>query len=565
MSDTKEQLKAYFEQLRKSFAFCLTETWRLCPDNLPTPDRIQLDMADFMQNGPKRRGIRGFRGLSKTWLACAYLLWRFLRDVDERALFTSQNRSHAVGSLHMVRDWIDFIPFYRHLAPNPQSTQRDKSDMLDMGPSSANRVASITAIGITGQLPGIRASIIVPDDVETNENTLTHEQRARLLVRMDEHENIVFPDGDIIYLGTPHHEDTIYDELVDRGYTFRTYPIVYPRPDEMVPGLAPILQEDLDTGRAQPGDPIWPERFDRDFCVAKQAAIATHTWAMQFMLRSNLAESERYPLKLADFIVYPTHRDKAPASIAWGQGDHTGSTAITDIASVGFGTDQFYAPIMTDPTWMLYHGTKAYIDPAGLGKDEMAWAICGQLHGNLYIKYVDGVHGGATHENLEKIVLSLRDHGATELVIETNFGGDMLIRLIDPVIRRFMVRREDANPRFPNGWACSVIGTHSTGQKELRIINELEPPLKQHRIIIDPSVARDTILMKQATRLTKERNCLEHDDRIEALAGVVGLFKDLLDQDDAFLSQRREDREREDLARQYMGYRMRKPACWIKH
>ena len=565
MSD-KEDLQAYFAQLRESFPFTLSEIWRLCPKHLPYPHRIQLDMADFLQNGPKKRGFRGFRGLAKTWDICAFVVWRFLKNLNERVVLDSKNKDHAVGSLHLIRDWIDYIPFLRHLNPKPNTKERDSSKELDIGGSIADRAASITSIGIKGQLPGIRATIVSPDDVETYENTLTHEQRQRLRDRIDEHENILLPDGDIIYSGTPHHEDSVYDMLSEeRGYTFRTYPMQYPEKDEDVPDLAPILVEDLRSGRAQPGDPIWPERFGRDFILEKKLSIASHTWAMQFMLRSNLAESEKYPLRLADFIVYATHRDKAPTSIAWGQHGNAGSTAIQTISSTGFGQDRFYGPVMVDEHWLRYHGTKAYIDPAGTGKDEMAWAICGQLHGYLYLKYVNGVHGGATQENLDKIVLSLREYGATELTIETNFGGDMLIRLIDPVIRRFMVSREDANSKFPNGWACSVVGDHSTGQKELRIINTLEPPLKQHRIVIDPRVAQDAIFTNQLTRITKTRNAIEHEDRVEAVSGVVKRFEDLLDQDAAFITQRNEQAQREALARKYRRHAHTQPLSWIRH
>jgi len=222
---------------------------------------------------------------------------------------------------------------------------------------------------------------------------------------------------------------------------------------------------------------------------------------------------------------------------------------------------------MVSEEWMPYRGTKAFLDPAGRGKDEMAWAIIGQLHGYLYLKYVDGVKGGATEENLEKFVLSLREFDARELTIETNFGGEYLIPLIEPIIRNHAVRLDDETldkdlrDRFPKGWGCAILGEHSSGQKEPRIIGRLENVASTHRLVVDPSVARDRELWKQWTRITKHRGCLEHDDRVEAVAGAVACFKDVLHQDAGRITQRLRQQKREALAKKFHNAKQ-KPAKW---
>jgi hypothetical protein len=70
-------------------------------------------------------------------------------------------------------------------------------------------------------------------------------------------------------------------------------------------------------------------------------------------------------------------------------------------------------------------------------------------------------------------------------------------------------------------------------QKELRIIDTLEPVMNQHRLVIDREVIQkdyDSIqkypndiaqrysLFYQMTRITKDRGALAHDDRLDALA-----------------------------------------------
>jgi len=73
-------------------------------------------------------------------------------------------------------------------------------------------------------------------------------------------------------------------------------------------------------------------------------------------------------------------------------------------------------------------------------------------------------------------------------------------------------------------------------QKELRIIDTLEPLLNQHRLVIDRQIiVNDSTedlahsLVYQLTRLTKDRNCLAHDDSLDALEGACTYWTEKLD------------------------------------
>lgn len=565
-TETNAAVNKFFRQLHDSFPFFLKQVWRQV--GLPEPHRVQYDVADYLQSGPKKKIVRGYRGLSKTWITAAYVLWRLPRNPNERVLFVSASKGHCRQTMHMIRQWMNTVPFLRVLAPKQELRAgdihrkwRDSTDEIDVGPSEADRVPSITAMGIESHIPGIRPTIIISDDIETPENVITIENRSNLKNRAEQLEFTLSPGGDVIYLGTPYCEDTVYDHLSSRRageshdiYDMRTWPVKYPTKDELVPRMSPMLQKDLDSGRAKPGDFVWPERHGEEYC--RSLVTTRRGFKMQMMLISDLGEAYKYPLKVADLIIFPVHRDKAPVSIAWGQKTNSGSTACQDIPSPGFGEDRFYGPIMVDERWKEYSVTKGYIDPAGAGlrnPDEMALAIIGELHGTLFLKHVDGVRGGPTHENLTKFVLALRDHGATEVAIEENFGGAMLIRLIEPIIRRYAVNlRKDGtseDSRFPRGWNCLLTGIHSSAQKEIRIIDSLEPVMVQHRLVVDRKVAFDTTLMSQLVRITRERKSLEHDDRIEAVATCAGQFLDFLHQDANVIVQKTEDQEREETVR----------------
>lgn len=545
MKMTQQQAKQtkQIDQLHKSFRYFLKNIWMIDPSHdLPpncVPHRVQYDICDWLQFGPHYRITRGFRGLSKSWITVAYCLWRLLRNPNEKIIICSEGEKLAKKALHMMRIWIDNVWFLNHLAPKAKNSDyRDNRTEFDVGPCTPSAAPSVTAMGITSALPGNRASIIIPDDCEGLENARTRDGRQLLRQRVTEFENILLPEGDIIYLGTPHHEETLYDYLVSAmDYKCRTWPLEYPDDTETVPYLSPMLRDDIEDDKVNFEDterPIWDGRFGRDFIL--RARLEKRNYAMQFMMRSDLGDLDKYQLRLEDLIVFECDRDRAPVYIQWGRSTNSGPTTIQNIEPNGFAGDNFYGPIDFDNNTLEYRGSKAYLDPAGGGKDEMAWAIMSQLSGYIYWKYVGAVRDGFTPENLTKIVLSLREHGARQLFIETNFGGAALVELIKPYIRKFSCV-EGQNTMFPNGWNCSVEGRHSTNvQKEERIISALSVPLHQHRLVVHPRVAADKKTMYQMTHITHIRGSLALDDRIDAAAGCIKEFIDVMGQDAGRLS-----------------------------
>ncbi len=569
----ESEVKAYLQYLYDDFPYFYSEVARIIGGE--EPGRARMDIAHFMQHGAEgekrvkgggfRRVVLAMRKIGKSFIAAAYDDWRLFRNAQEQVLHCSASEGLAKDTLHMERRWLDIVPFLKHLAPHGENQERDNIMRFDV--ATANHAllhsASVRAIGISGQLPGVGATLVRPDDVESPENTLTQDGRKLLRQRIEGFEPLTLSGGDILYLGTPQHEESIYRILPDLGYTVRAWPIVYPALNEEIPHLAPMIIEDLKSGRAKPGDPVFPEKMNSEQVALKRLRCTPATFAMQFMLRTDLLEKEIRPLRLDDLMVLDSlHRDLAPSTLVWGHKHQNQSTRLP-YASVGFGDDGYYAPVMIGVDWIPYHGTKAALDPAGRGKDEMAWAIAGQLYGNLFLKYVGGVHGGATPDNLEVIAQSLRDHDARELTIETNFGGDFLVPLIEPVIRKFIVR-EGEDQRFPKGWSCAVLPIHSTGQKEKRIIDALAPVSQQHRLIISKSVAKDVEWARQYTHITTERGSLDHDDRLEASAMVVSAFKDVLYQDSTRISERKQKEAQIDQLRKLSAhFGPVRPPNWI--
>lgn len=508
---------------------------------------IEQDMIRFGAHGPKRRGILAPRGAGKTtFIVCVLSLWRLFRDPDRRILVVSKSHTHAKNIISMAREWIDRVSFLTPLSPPPG--RKDSATAFDVAGSTPDKQASMTAVGIDGQLEGNRAHTIYPDDVETDGNTVTLEARQALDNRVKEFIDILYPDkvdgraaadpAEICYVGTYHHEDSLYIKLNQRGYRFQTWPLVYPQPNEKVLNLAPAIVEAHDKGRVKPGDNLFPHRFSETNLQEKRAEGYIR-WAMQNALLCDLADSRRYPLRLRDLIVHEAPKAVAPISVEWGTRTGSGSTHREDITIDAIDpNERLYGPIFISDKTAPYSGTKAYIDPAGRGTDRTGVAIVAHLAGMLWVKAVAGYPGGSDNASLDRIATLLREHNARDIYLETNIDVfDTYQPSLEAALRRHFIR-PGTDPSRPDGWSASVTPRRSFGaHKEARIVAALEPVMSTHRLIVDPSALvkapgeepHDS-LQYQITRLTKERRCLREDGKIDALAGAVKEWAEVLAQ-----------------------------------
>jgi hypothetical protein len=89
-------------------------------------------------------------------------------------------------------------------------------------------------------------------------------------------------------------------------------------------------------------------------------------------------------------------------------------------------------------------------------------------------------------------------------------------------------------------YPCTVEEVRHSQQKELRIIDTLEPVMSTHRLVVDQKLiqkdydtARDPkyALFYQLTRVTKDRGALIHDDRLDALAIAVNYWTEHMARD----------------------------------
>lgn len=517
--------------MKGDFVVFLFVLWKAL--GLPKPTRCQIDMARALAGDKKRRFIlQAFRGIGKSFITCAFVVWKLWNNPDLKFMIVSASKERADANSIFIKRIIDLLPFLHEL--KPKTDQRDSVISFDVGPAKPDHSPSVKSVGITGQLTGSRADILIADDVEVPNNSATQAARDRLGELVKEFDAILKPNGTIIYLGTPQTEMTLYRELENRGYVTTIWPARYPKDkkdwESYGERLAPMLVRELE---ADPESLYWmptdPVRFDDEDLRERELSYGKAGFSLQFMLNPNLSDAEKYPLKLRDLIVAALEDDKAPLTFQWLP---NAQNELRDLPNLGLLGDRYHRFHGASQSYGQYSQKILVIDPSGRGKDETGWCVLYAMNGYIFLMDAGGMRGGYEDATLEKLAKKAKQWKVNEVVIEGNFGDGMYLKLFEPVVAR-------VHP-------CLVTEVKSKGQKEMRIADTLESVMGSHRLVVNESVINNDYqsaanadgvrdinysLFYQLTRLSRERGALAHDDRLDALAIGVAFFVESMAKD----------------------------------
>lgn len=510
---------------KEDFRVFLFMVWKEI--GLPNPTPIQIDIANTLQNPPNDRFIiEGFRGVAKSFITCAFAVWVLWRDPQKKVLIVSASKDRADANAIFIKRIILTMSFLEHL--HPRKDQRDTQNIFDVAPAVPDISPSVKSVGITGQITGSRADVLISDDVEVPNNSGTQVQRDKLSDAVREFDAIIKPGGTIIYLGTPQNEMSLYNELQNRGYDCVIYPIVYPedRKTRQFYGdrLAKCIAEKYDENpEAYAGYPTDPMRFNEEEIDKRRLSYGKAGFALQFLLNTNLSDAEKYPLKVADLIVDALDWEQSSLTWQWANGNQQ---RLRDVPCVALKGDYFYEPLSRSAETNKYQNVVMFVDPSGRGKDETAYAVLAFLNGYLFLLDVDGFSEGYADSVLTQLATRAKKFKVKTILVEPNFGNGMFAQLLRPVVNKI----------YPT---CAVEDAKTAvAQKEARIIDTLEPVMMRHKLIINKAIIENDYkvyerdpqysLIYQMTRLSRDRGALAHDDRLDAVEGAVSHFLDLV-------------------------------------
>ena len=528
-----------FTALQDDFKLFLQALWAQL--DLPPPTRAQYAIADYPQHGPKRLQIQAFRGVGKSWITGAFVLWSLFNNPEKKIMIISASKERADNMSIFLQKLIIETPWLEHLRPEGDDSRWSRIS-FDVK-CSPHQAPSVKSVGITGQLTGSRADLMILDDIEVPGNSMTELMREKLLQLCTEAESILTPkqDSRILYLGTPQTTFTIYRKLAERNYRPFVWTARYPRSMENYEGLiAPQLQEDIDNGAKEwaPTD----DRFDEEDLLDREASMGRSNFMLQFMLDTSLSDAEKFPLKCSDLIVTSVNPTTAPDTIVWCSDP---SNVIKELPTVGLPGDYFYSPMCIGERWDVYTETICSVDPSGRRTDETAAAYISQRNGILFLHEMRAYRDGYSDNTLLDILRGCKKYGVSKLVIETNFGDGIVSELF---------RKHLQQTKQP----IDIEEVRANVRKEDRIIDALEPVLNQHRLVVDRKVIdwdyksnpdsppEDRLLYMlfyQMSRMCREKGAVKHDDRLDCLAQGIKYYTEALaiSAQQAIITQKRDD------------------------
>lgn len=513
--------------MKKDFRNFCAVVWTFL--GLPPLTPIQNDIAYYLQHGPRRLQISAFRGIGKSYITVAFVCWCLWKDKELKIMVVSAGKDRADAFAIFVRNLIRDVPFLSHLYPDKSEGERDTQNIFDVRDCAPSGSPSVKSVGITGQLTGSRADIIIADDIEVVSNSATNDLREKLSRLVTEFDAVIKPSGRILYLGTPQTELSLYNKLYGRGYDMKIWCARVPtaeQADRYGAKLAPMIRDLMSSKKVGASTDI---RFSDEDLAERELSYGRSGFALQFMLDTSLSDGDRYPLRISDLIINSVN-DKLPNEIYW---SNSPLNRLNSLPNVSLANQSYYGPENVSGAYSDPQMSVLAIDPSGRGKDETGYAVAKLLHGNIFVPKVGGLLGGYDEKTLISLANIAKANKVNKVVIESNFGDGMYSQLFKPILNRI--------------YPVEIEEVRHNQQKELRIIDTLEPVLNQHRLIVDPRCIQEDydsalanfdteeavkyMLFYQLGRLSKERGSLNHDDRLDALAMAVRYFLDALDVD----------------------------------
>lgn len=442
--------------------------------NQTTPS-IHLRILNWLEKSLKASDTRlllmAFRACGKSTLVGIFCAWRIFCNPNLRIMIMAADDVLACKMARNIRRILERHPLTSGL--KPKTADQWSNDRFTVNRSGELRDPTVIARGVTSNITGARADLIIYDDVEVPNTSSTVEARNDLRDRLNESRFILTPNGMQLYVGTPHTYDTIY--AVSKGNQ---------NPDQREPFLdefnelkVPIIDDD--------GNSQWPDRFLISEIKEMKKQVGPNKFVSQMMLEPvNITQGKLDPLQL-NF----------------------------------YKSDLNYFEVMQKPILNLNNkklaSCSAWWDPSfgSLNGDASVWALVfADEDGNYYLHHIEYIRTDANDDDDEatqqcKIISSLCSmFHVPSVTIEINGIGKFL-----PAILRRELRS--------SGIYCSVVEHSSRIPKAQRILESFDAVMAAEALHVHDNVKRTPFLTEMKEWKPTSKN--GRDDGLDAVAGAL--------------------------------------------
>lgn len=170
--------------------------------------KIMEFLVSVWETEPHRGLLMAFRHSGKSTVVGIFAACVLYLHPETRILILSAENSLSSRMVAHIKHILENHPMCKDLVPAVKKEWAQ--DRITVNRPIGIREPSVTCQGIHGNITGLRADLIICDDVEVPNTSNTAQKRETLRERLRELDFILSPTGTMIYIGTPHTLDSIY-------------------------------------------------------------------------------------------------------------------------------------------------------------------------------------------------------------------------------------------------------------------------------------------------------------------------------------------------------------------
>jgi hypothetical protein len=448
------------------------------------------------------------RNSGKSSITQMYAAWLIHRNPLEIVVVLSSGSGLAKRNLKAVRDFIGGCPLLRSLAPSDECLDSAHQFVTPQANGRIGASTSFSAFGITSKITGLRAGVIIFDDVESKGDDTPAAQESLDSLTAEAH-HLLNPGGRIIALGTP--------QVLGMSIYGR-----WARSGEWTLHRAKLFDEAHDGGTNPTLSSRWPQRWPDSELEKKRRGMPEREWNLHWRIDLSTEATDDKPLKLRNFITV----NHSPFAATFPTIIKPGGERLVHLETgVADADDFFRGPVMVSSENSRYLLTVAAVDPASgtQGNDEVGIAVVSVTgQGKAVIRGIAGMRGTTAQDTLQKTAAYIHCFYPSKVVCEAREDSMYPAQLTSVLARR--------------GFSIIVDKVHSGARKGVRILDAVGVPLSDDRLVLLEAVvtgndAQETI--KQITHMTADARELRHDDRVDALAWALVTIAPMIQGDEA--------------------------------
>lgn len=165
-------------------------------------------LVDVLNNEPRRGLLTAFRHSGKSTVVGIFAACVLYYRPETRILILSAESGLSSRMVSHVKNILENHPWCSDILPDVKKEWG--THKITIKRPIGIREPSVICQGISGNITGMRSDLIICDDVEVPNTCNTLQKRNNLRERLRELDFILSPRGTMIFIGTPHTKDTIY-------------------------------------------------------------------------------------------------------------------------------------------------------------------------------------------------------------------------------------------------------------------------------------------------------------------------------------------------------------------